>query len=241
MLVVALSANSLADDPYDSNPPATAPKKAGGDEPEWKVKQRRLALFDEGKKLLDEGHPAEALAKFREVQKLRAHPRVLLLMALAEDQLGHLLKAKAIYAQAEADAREAKLEDVRQDATKALVELVPKIPRVAVHPTPPTNVVVLIDQVRVTLDEGIVEVEAGKHTVVVSASERTSYFVEIDIHPGEEKIVEAVLPPLPPPPPSVPPGGACAGCAMSGRGADGALSVALSALTMFLARRARRR
>src|SRR5690242_8188421 len=110
-IVLVQPAIAVADDPYSS------------EEPEWKIQQRRKVLFQEGQKLVDKEQWKEALDKFREVQRLKSHPRVMLWMALCEDRLGNMLKARAIYEQAQADAREGKLEDVDGDATKALSDL----------------------------------------------------------------------------------------------------------------------
>src|SRR5262249_25993750 len=110
--------------------PPEPPAKAQAREPERKVAQRREALFKEGQKLVEQEQWREALDRFREVQRLRAHPRVLLWMAYCVEHLGQVLKARAIYAQALADAQEAKLADVEGDATRSLAEISAKIPHI---------------------------------------------------------------------------------------------------------------
>ena len=219
-------------------PPAASGKTAGADEPEWKIKLRRQALFDEGQKLLEQGKPKEALAKFREVYGLRAHPRVLLWMALAEEQLGRLLKARAIYEQAKVDAREAKLDDVEQDAIKALGELTPKIPRLLVRVSSEAWFSVQIDSATATLKNGRIELDPGKHMMVVTAPGQTSYSKEVTLRAGEEKTITAFLNPAEPPPEK--PWGGCAGCTTSSSGA-GSSGGGLVLLALPFARRVRRR
>jgi hypothetical protein len=190
-LAVAFSSPLVAsaDQP---KPPFEVPK-----EPEWKLQQHRKLLFDEGQKLVEQEKWREALDKFREVQRLRIHPRVMLWMALCEDHLGNLLKAHAIYAQALLDAHDTRLADVEEDATKALAALEPRIPRLVVRAVPPLEVFVMIDSTRIRLENGRSLVDPGKHTVVVGAPGRKSFHTELLLKPGEEKILTAPLPAAP--------------------------------------------
>jgi tetratricopeptide (TPR) repeat protein len=242
LFVLSSPTLARADDPP---PPPAAPKKAGPPAQPWKLKQQRQALFVEGQKLIEQGQPREALEKLLQVEELGPHPRVLLWIALAEEQLGHLLKARAIYTQAQANAREEKLADVEQDATKALDDIAPKIPHIAVHVTPPSEtVIVTLDSVNVALVNGHLDVEPGKHVVLVSAPGRVSYHAEVELKAGEEKVVEASLPgdapPPPPPPPPQPPGGGCAGCGGGGGGGNPG-TVAFAAMALWVVRKGRRR
>lgn len=222
----------------DPAPSAGSPKAGAAEEPEWKMKARRQVLFDEGQRLLEQERPKAALAKFREVYALRAHPRVLLWMALAEEKLNHLLKARAIYGQAKTDAREAKLQDVEDDATKALRELAPRIPRIIVRVVPEIWFTVQVDSASVSPNDGRVDVEVGTHTIVISSPGQTSYSTEVMLRAGEQKIVRASLVPVAPP--SEKAWGGCAGCAVGSHDAD-SVGGGLALLVLSLARRRRER
>jgi MYXO-CTERM domain-containing protein len=230
LVALAVSAPAAADNPKG---PAAAAKPAAGDPP-WKVAQQREALFNEGVALMEKDDAKGALLKFREVQRLGPNPRVLIWMGTAEERLSHLLKARAIYQQAEADAHEAKLREDESDAKKLLEEIGHKIPRIAVRIIPPMSATVWIDSVRAHLKDGVVEVDVGSRTVSVTTEDHRSFSTEIYVRAGEDKVVDAVL--SEPPPPQ---GGGCAGCTVGGNGAE-SLGVFAAGFALVLGRRRRR-
>jgi hypothetical protein len=190
----AKPAPSDSDDPY----PDTAPPKP---EPEWKVNQRREALSREAQKLAGEGRWREALEKFRKVIEIRSHPRMLLWSGYAEEQLGKLVNAKAIYTLARKDAQEAKLKDELAGADQALAALQPKIPRLHVRLPPNVEVAVMIDSARIDVRAEPVEVDPGAHVVLVTARDRVPFRKEVTAAAGSTVVVDVVLTPVPPPPP----------------------------------------
>jgi hypothetical protein len=176
---------------------AEGPAKPAADA-ERKTLQRLRLLFEEAQRLADAGRCKEALPKLREVVAIRSHPTSLLSLARCEDQLGDLLKARAACKQALDDARAGKLDDDAQDATKALAELEPRIPRILVEADLPAHLLrVELDTVSVTLRKGRLETNPGKHAVVVKAPGRMGYQTEVELAPGEEKVVRPLLPPAP--------------------------------------------
>lgn len=193
------------DDPYEDAPAA---KPA---ESQWKIEQRRETLYREGRALAKQGHWQEALDKLREVNQIRSHPRVLLWMGFPEEQLGNLLKAKAIYTQAREDARVAKLKREEQDAEQALQALEPKIPRIVLHIPASSVASVYLDSARVPFQQDGWEVNPGKHSVSVTWAERRPFHTEVEAKVGEVNTTDVpfpeALPPSPPPPASGPPGG----------------------------------
>jgi hypothetical protein len=174
-------------------------------EPSWKIQKRREALFTDGQKLVEEKKWRDALQKFREVERLKSHPYVMLWIALCEDNLGHLRNARVIYARAQVSAREANLPEVEEDATKAKDELAARIPHVVVHLPAGVQGNVTIDAARFVLDKGRADLDPGKHTIVITAPGRMTHHEEITIKSGEERVIDAPLPLLPPPPPPPPP------------------------------------
>lgn len=176
------------------------------DDAERKTLQRLKFLFDDGQRLAEQGRCKEALVKLREVVGIRSHPTSLIWLASCEDKLGDLLKARAAYKQALDDARAAKLDDDAQDATKALAEIETRIPRIAIESDlPGKQLLVELDTVRVTLRNGRLETNPGKHIVVIKAPGRLGYQTEIQLEVGEQKVVRAPLPPDPSAPVAGPP------------------------------------
>jgi hypothetical protein len=231
-ILIALTVSSPT--AADNSKGAAAATKSGAAEPPWKVAQRREALFDEGVALMEKNDAKGALLKFREVQRLGPNPRVLIWMGTAEERLSHLLKARAIYQQAEADAHEAKLRDDENDAKKLLEEIGHKIPRIAVRIIPPVRATVWIDSVPARLKDGMAEVDVGKRSISVTTPDHRSFSTEIEVHEGEDKVIDAVLSQ-----PSSPQGGGCAGCVIGGNGPESLGGVAAACVLMLVRRRRR--
>jgi hypothetical protein len=118
--------------PAAADPPSTAPV--------WKVNQRREALVREGEALVGQRRWGEARERFVQAIAIRAHPKTLLWMGYCEEQLGHPVRARAVYEQARDDARAGKLEVEEKAATEALATLEPKIPRLTLHVPPDVDV-----------------------------------------------------------------------------------------------------
>lgn len=184
-----------------ASPAAAAPDDAAADaaarkpaEPQWKIDLHREALYREGQALIQQGRFQEALDKLREVNQIRSHPRVLLWMGFPEEQLGHLLKAKAIYTQAQKDAQAAKLKSEEQDAERALAALAPKIPRLVIHLALREGAEVSLDAAKVPFQKEGWEVDPGKHTVAVSWPKRPPFQAEVIAKVGEVSTVDVVVP-----------------------------------------------
>jgi hypothetical protein len=204
-LLVATAA-PVAAAPDDASADTAARKPA---EPQWKIDLRREALYREGQVLIQQGRFQEALDKLREVNQIRSHPRVLLWMGFPEEQLGHLLKAKAIYTQAQQDAQAAKLKSEEQDAERALAALAPKIPRLVIHLALREGAEVSLDSAKVPFQKEGWEVDPGKHAVSVSWPKRPPFQTEVIAKVGEVSTVNVVVPeekqaPKPPPKPPAP-------------------------------------
>jgi len=179
-------------------------KAPTGAEPEWKVRQRVEVITGEGKKLAKQGQWAEALEKFHEAAALRTTAKLLLLTGLAEENLGHLLEAKALYTRAQHDAQEAKLAGEEEIATQALSDLGPKIPHVVIRVVPPgVGAEASLDGTPLTAGSDAIPVDPGPHTVVVTAAGCEPYRKDILLERGAGLVVDAVLH-CPPPPPVKP-------------------------------------
>lgn len=132
---------------------------------------RRTKLFEDAKKLADEGRWGEAALPLREVIQIRSAPKALIALAVVERELLHLLEAKALLERAAAEAASAKLDADEKRAHGLLDELTPLIPRVElVGAERHAGLTVYVDDTATALVEGrFVLVDPGKHTLRIEA------------------------------------------------------------------------
>jgi len=168
---------------------------AAAEEPAWKRNIRRDQLYKEGQALVKEGQWEAAVEKFQAVIELRSEPRVLLWTAFAEEKLGHLLKAQALYATALEGAKATNAKSEEEAATQALDAVDKKIPRIVIQLPPRVELsVVLVDGTRIeVLKEGY-PVDPGKHDVKAAAEGREPFETEVTANVGENHVVTVTLP-----------------------------------------------
>jgi hypothetical protein len=196
LLVATAAPAGAAPAPDDPAPAAPARKPA---EPQWKIDLHREGLYRESQGLIQQGRFQEALDRLREVNQIRSHPRVLLWMGFAEEQLGHLLSAKEIYAQALQDAKTVKLKTEEQDAEKALAALTPKIPRLVIRLARSEGAAVTLDSAQVPFQKEGWEVDPGKHAVSVTWPQLPPFRAEAVAKVGEVSTVDVATPEEPAP------------------------------------------
>jgi hypothetical protein len=201
--LLAAPAGAAAAPPATPAAPAankpSAPGPAESPPPAWKQRLRRETLLREGKELGKRGSFREALERIYEAAEIETDPKLLLWMGWLEEQLGLLVKAKAHYSQARADARAANLRREESYATEQLRALAPKIPRIALRIPTDVETTVTIDAVRVDPRGAPTEVDPGPHVVTAEANDRIPFLREVTLDPGGEEVVEVVLPARPAP------------------------------------------
>ena len=214
-----------------------------------KEKLRWNVLMRDGKKFVDDEKWAEASAKFTEAIKLDPHPEPYLWKGFAEEKLGHLVVAKAIYTEALNEAKLDKLPESVAQAEQALTEIGPKIPRIVLHLPSDVAATVSIDGAIVEMPLAGVEVNPGSRSVDVSAPDREPFHADVKAEEGHVyKLAVPLLPLKPaaeapgsPVPPVEGPRG-CGACAVGNpRGAPLPIALAaLAALVLSERRRTRR-
>jgi MYXO-CTERM domain-containing protein len=215
-----------------------------------KEKLRWNVLMRDGKKFVEGEKWTEASAKFTEAIKLDPHPEAFLWKGFAEEKLGHLLVAKAIYAEALNEAKVDKLPESVVQAEEALTQLGPKIPRVVLRmPSDVVAATVSIDGAILEMPTAGIEVNPGSRSVDVSVPGRHPFHVDVTAEEGHVHAFDVLLlplaPPALPPPPPVPPVQAPRGCGACAVGNPGGPPLpiafaALAALALSERRRSRR-
>jgi hypothetical protein len=145
---------------------AAAQEKSG-------TQKRADALFEEGRKLLNAGKPAEACAKFDEAIKLEPEaPGTMLNLGLCNEQLNKYKTALFWFRKAQVRAAETGLPDYEEAAKQHTVDLAGKVATIKIEFTspPPQGTRVRIDGQEISPAEYLAaEVDPGPHTIVVGA------------------------------------------------------------------------
>jgi hypothetical protein len=145
-------------------------------------------LFDEGRQLLDAGHPAEACAKFTLALQLEPEDLgVMLNLGLCNEQLDRLATALKWFRRAQLLASERARPDTEAAAKDKAAALVGKLATLAISAAP--DAAVTVDNNRIeTIDLGRVEVDAGHHVIEATAKGQSGR-IEVDVQDGEAKAV----------------------------------------------------
>lgn len=230
-----------------------APRSAAADEDHpsgrtplsQKEKLRWNVMMRDGKKLVEGEKWAEASVKFSEAIKLDPQPEPFLWKGFAEEKLGHLVVAKAIYAEALKVAKEGKLTQETGQAEEALAEITKKIPRIVVRIPAGVQATVILDSATITMPSEGADVDPGARAVDVTAPGREPYHADVTAAEGEVYNLDVPLPPSktdvasPPPPVEAPRG--CGACAVGSTGdrPSPLVLAALAALALSERRRSR--
>lgn len=166
-------------------------------------KLRRNALVRDGEKLVQAGQWREASAKFQEALAMQPDPESFLWAGFAEDKLGHLMQAKALYLRAHTAAADGKLSDWVERSEQALSELQKRMPRILVSLPAGVTGRLSIDEAEVDLHAEGVEVNPGKHSISVSAPGRLTYQTELAVEEAQSYTLQPPSPKFAPPPPPV--------------------------------------
>ena len=156
--------------------------------------QNTCAVFVEGRRLMGAGRPAEACEKFKLAH--RDDPGAvgtLLNLGLCSEQMGKLATAASWFRQAQKKAIEVKLDEADQQAKAHLDVLVPKIPKIDIKV--PANATVKLDGNDVLVFVGV-EVDPGRHTLVVEAPGMKPETQSFDVSIGARETVAVSLTPI---------------------------------------------
>ncbi len=168
---------------------------ARGDSPTSATEAERTKIYEEGKKLSDQGEWALAAEKFRAVIKIRSAPKALLALAYCEEQQGHLVAAKATYGTALSASHAQKIPADAARAKTAIDQLEPRIARLTVRVVGEVpGASVKIDDADATAGEPL-ELDPGVHAIRVIASGRKTFSTTVTLKEGAREVVSAPLEP----------------------------------------------
>ncbi|MBX7194896.1 MAG: tetratricopeptide repeat protein [Sandaracinaceae bacterium] len=174
------------------------PTSAGGDEPSTNPVVR--ALLVEAVAEYDAGRYAEAQALFRRAHALAPSARTLRGLGMAAFELRQYVTALRAFEEAlrvtERPLTEAQRAHVEDLAARARVYVSSVVVRVT-----PFDAIVRIDGAEVSLDvDGRAVLDPGPHTFSFEHEGHRPQAIEVQLEPGTDREVSAVLVPLPPAP-----------------------------------------
>jgi hypothetical protein len=154
-------------------------------------------LFDAGRKLLAEGKPDEACAKFE--ASILKDPRAvgtLLNLGLCKERSGKVASALQLFREAYDRANEADMPVQREAAQQHIAALTPQVPVVTLRRggTPARDTKLVIDDVVLPPETTELPIDPGHHEVLMTAPGRLPYQTTFDIRMATR--VELVLPAL---------------------------------------------
>jgi len=157
------------------------------------------ALFDDAKRLMADGHAAEACPKLEESQRLEPRSGTLINLASCYEQTGHLASAWARYVDAAASANlggNAEREAVARERAAALAPRLTKL-LIAIAPKTPQGLEVRRDGVVVGQPAWGVALpsDPGPHRISASAPGHQPFEVLVDVQ-GEGKTITVHVPEL---------------------------------------------
>lgn len=212
-----------------------------------KEKVRWSVMMRDGKKLVDGERWLEASAKFLEAIKLHPHPEPYLWKGFAEEKLGHLTTARAMYSEAQSEAKLDNLTQFVAQSGEALAELGKKIPLIVVHVPAGVPATVSIDGASIVVPAEGAEVNPGSRSLDVSAPGRQPFHADVEAEEGQVYRFDVPLLPVPPAvvetPPLPPVQGArgCGACSVGSAGEALSPSVLAALAALLLGERRRRR
>ncbi|MDI1477644.1 hypothetical protein [Polyangium sp. y55x31] len=168
------------------------------------------ALFQQGRKLLDEQRYAEACTKLAESQRLDPKLGTLLNLAVCHEKEGKIATAWAEYTSAASLARGKGQKDREQFARDHVAELRKQLAYVVLRmEAPPAGLGMKLDDkpIDVAALNVPLPIDPGKHTVTVVAPGKRAWTGEVTVpsQPGEIPVVIPALEDAPPPPAQVAP------------------------------------
>jgi len=155
-------------------------------------------LFQEGRRLLEDGKRTEACAKFD--LSFRRDPRAvgtILNLGLCAEEAGQVATAVRYYGEARARAHDQSLTEHEAAADGKLALLAPRVPHleIVLPPGAPQDTRVIVDQLVLAPDQlANLPVDPGERTIEVSAHDRLPYETKITVTEGAHARVN--VPPL---------------------------------------------
>jgi hypothetical protein len=173
-----------------------APRTSAADPPSAADRTLAQSLFEQGRRLMDTGHYAEACPKLADSQRLDPGGGTLLNLALCYDKLGRLATAYTDYNDALGQAVADHRKDREQFARDRIAALGARLPRIQLDVVnAPTDATVELDGTGVpaTAWPTAIPVDPGAHTVHATAAGRPSLDVTVVVGESETRPVRIDL------------------------------------------------
>jgi tetratricopeptide (TPR) repeat protein len=179
-MVAWLANTARADDPATPAPPPTeTPAEPAPDPVE---EPPAVKAFEDGRRLLEEGKPGEACARFEESIKLDPDaPGTLLNLGLCNQRLGRTATALGWFRKAQfraAETNKADYEDAAKKETATLAAIVPKVHFELANPPPPGATFLLDGNQVLETELASLEVDPQSHTLEMRVQGRAPLRVE---------------------------------------------------------------
>lgn len=163
------------------------------------------SLFAEGRALLEAGNGRDACPKFEASFKLDPGAGTMLNLGLCNEAQGKLATAIKWFRRAQARAAESQLVETEAAAKDKTGVIAPRVPtlRLAVSVPPGSTAIVMLDGQKLDdVEWGRVELDAGHHTLDLTAPPHKPVHQEIDAADGvpTQTIKLVIAPPAPPKP-----------------------------------------
>jgi hypothetical protein len=165
-------------------------------------------LYQAGAAAASDGKWEEAAAKFEQAVAIRATPVGLFNLAQAERNLGRLAAAKRHFVSARSMAIRDGADDVRRLADDALASINPRLSRLILAlPPDAAHVEAQVDGRPAEITDGEIELDPGKHEIVITAAGEKPFHEELSFADGQKRklVVSFRVPETVPPPPAVAP------------------------------------
>ncbi|HUS33492.1 MAG TPA: hypothetical protein VMZ53_33550 [Kofleriaceae bacterium] len=203
-LVVWSASAAYADDPAPAPPPGDQPPAEQQPVEQPPVEQPAVEqppavkAFDDGRRLLEEGKPGEACARFEESIKLDPDaPGTLLNLGLCNQRLGRTATALGWFRKAQfraAETQKTDYEDAAKRETATLAAIVPKVHFELANPPPPGARFLLDGNQISENDMGNLEVDPQSHTLEMRVSGKAPLRVEFSAKLDQEQTVLVPVP-----------------------------------------------
>lgn len=169
------------------------------------------ALFDAGRNLMKSGDAKAACEKFADSQRLDPGVGTMLYLGDCYEQTGRLASAWATFREAHSMARASGQDDRAKLAQDRAAALEPRLPRLTIKAGEQAGTTIRHDGTEVppSLVGTATPVDAGTHTLVISAAGFKEKTITFEVAAGEQKVIESPSlepdAPAPAPTPAPPP------------------------------------
>ena len=192
---LALGVGLLLSTPAAAETPAAA--KEGAPSPQDRAAAQ--ALFDQGRELMQSGHPADACPRFEESERLEPGLGTRFHLAACYEALGKLASADALFLEVAAEAKARGQEERERLARQRAESIEPRLSRLTIEVPFAGDADLRIERDGTPIGSAqwgvAIPVDPGPHRVSASAPGRAPWSTEVTV-PGDAAFTRVEIPPL---------------------------------------------